>query len=74
LVRVSRDISLTEFIPKAGVVGKGKRRSSIVSSELSSRSHFDDVFQRRVVDGVADQLVEFSTRGRVLNEKLKVAQ
>jgi len=37
-------------------------------------SIFDDVFQRRVLGDKPDQLMEFSTRGRVLNEKLKVAQ
>jgi len=36
-------------------------------------SIFDDVFHRRAVDDVADQSIEFSTRGRILNEKLKIA-
>ena len=36
-------------------------------------SIFDDVFQRHVMEDLPGQSIEFSTRGRVLNEKLKVA-
>jgi hypothetical protein len=65
------EFDLREFRNRIAYKSLELDNGAVLTAESSI---FDDVFQRRVVDGAADQLLEFSTRGRVLNEKLKVAQ
>jgi hypothetical protein len=66
------EFNLREFRNRIAYKSLELDNGAVLTAESSI---FDDVFHRRVIEGVAaDRLVEFSTRGRVLNEKLKVAQ
>lgn len=65
------EFDLREFRNRIAYKSLELDNGAVLTAEASV---FDDVFHKRVVDGVADPLMEFSTRGRVRNEKLKVAQ
>jgi hypothetical protein len=64
------EFDLREFRNRIAYKSLELDNGAVLTAESSI---FDDVFHKRVVD-VADQLMEFSTRGRIRNEKLKVAQ
>jgi hypothetical protein len=64
------EFDLTEFKNLIAYKSVELSNGALLTAESSE---FEDVFHRRVVDD-AMRLVEFSTQGRIINEKLKTAR
>ncbi|MBW4092461.1 MAG: hypothetical protein HIU82_15340 [Proteobacteria bacterium] len=64
------EFDLTEFRNLIAYKSVELSNGALLTAESSE---FDDVFQKRVVDD-AKHLVEFSTEGRIVDEKLKTAR
>ena len=64
------EFDLTEFKNLIAYKSVELSNGALLTAESSE---FEDVFRKRVVDDAKD-VVEFSTQGRIVNEKLKTAR